>query len=149
LVAGCAAGFLPWISDRVHAGAPLHALLTDSAEFNGRVNARLAFLMGDPTLLESAVKAPEDFQVRNTTGMVRFTWTPSTDADAGHVVDSAPSMDASQWKLLLSTEPGAAGGAVSVTNLPAGHDVFRIRAVGRRTGNFGSFQQRSAPVFHQ
>jgi hypothetical protein len=147
LVAGCAAGFLPWISDRVHAGAPLHALLTDSAEFNGRVNARLAFLMGDPTLLESAVRAPEDFQARKAAGMVRFAWKPSTDADVGHVVDCAPSMDASQWKLLLSAEPGAAGGAVSVTNLPAGHGVFRIRAIGRRTGNFGSFQQRSAPAF--
>jgi hypothetical protein len=147
LVAGCAAGFLPWISDRVHAGAPLHALLTDSAEHHGRVNARLAFLLGDPTLLESAVRPPDDFQVRMTDRTVRFDWKPSTDADAGHVVDCATSMDASHWKRLLSVEPGVGGGSVAISDLPEGHKVFRIRATGHRSGNFGDFQQRSAPAF--
>jgi hypothetical protein len=149
LVVGCAAGFLPWISDRVHAGAPLHALLTDSAEFHGRVNARLAFLLGDPTLLESAIRPPEDFRVRKVGESIRLEWKPSTEADVGHVVDCAASRDSALWKHLLSSEPGADGRVVPLSGRPPGHEVFRIRAVGRRMGNFGSFQQRSAPAFAQ
>jgi hypothetical protein len=147
LVAGCAAGFLPWISDRVHAGAPLHALLTDSAEHHGKVNARLVFLLGDPTLLESAVRPPSDFRVRREGSSVRFEWKPSADADAGHVVDCAPSPDATAWQHLVAAEPGATTASVPAGAIPEGHVEVRIRALGRLSGNFGRFQQRSAPVF--
>lgn len=149
LVVGCAAGFLPWITDRVHAGAPLHALLTDSAEFHGRVNARLAFLLGDPTLPESAIRSPEDFRMRRVGESIELSWKPSTDANLGYVVDCATSLDSALWKPLLSAEPGTADVVVPVSGRAQGHGVFRIRAVGRRTGNFGSFQQRSAPTFAQ
>lgn len=80
LLAGTAYAFAPWITDRVHAGAPVHALLTDSAERNASVNARLTFLLGDPCLLEHPLLAPSAFNAKTQAGITELSWTASPEA---------------------------------------------------------------------
>jgi hypothetical protein len=145
LMVGSAGGFRPWITDPVHAGAPLHALLTASAERHGEVNARLAFLLGDPCLLEDPVRPPGPMVVRVVGGEIEARWTASPDADRGYRLMSAPSLDSPTWIPLAEIPPGAE--TVRVRRPPTGLGVMRLQALGTRTTLSGRYRQWSAPVF--
>ena len=148
VLAGAAYPFAPWITDRVHAGAPVHALLSDSAERNASVNARLTFLLGDPCLLEHPLKAPSDFRARiaapGPDPAIEFEWTASPEVAGGHRLDSAPANDAAEWTRVADLpanatrfrlESGAKGKA------------FRLRGWGTVTNGSGRHRQWTAPGF--
>jgi hypothetical protein len=144
LLVGTTYAFAPWITDRVHAGAPVHALLTDSAESVRQVNARLAFLLGDPCLLEHPLRAPSEFQAKRAGTGVELTWTASPEADRGHRIDVAPRGDAIHWTLVQDLPPGTAR-----FRIEAGSDgkVFRLRGLGTVTNGSGRHRQWTAPCF--
>ena len=144
LLAGTAAAFSPWITDRVHAGAPVHAMLTDSAERNASVNARLTYLLGDPCLLEHPLKAPLDFQARIQNGITELTWTASPAADRGYRIDSAPANDSTTWTLVQELPPVTTRLRLDSN---AGGKTFRLRGLGTVTNGSGRHQQWTAPGF--
>ncbi|MEY4692236.1 MAG: hypothetical protein RIT19_2561 [Verrucomicrobiota bacterium] len=144
LVAGTAYAFTPWITDRVHAGAPIHALLTDSAEANTRVNARLTFLLGDPCLLEHPLRAPSDFQAKASGNGTELTWTASPEADRGYRIDAAPRDDAIHWTLVQDLPPGTTRFR---TEAVSAGKIFRLRGLGTVTNGSGRHQQWTAPCF--
>ena len=144
LLAGTAAAFSPWITDRVHAGAPVHAMLTDSAERNASVNARLTYLLGDPCLLEHPLKAPLDFQARIQNGITELTWTASPEADRGYRIDSAPANDSTTWTLVQELPPVTTRLRLESN---AGGKTFRLRGLGTVTNGSGRHQQWTAPGF--
>jgi len=145
LVVGSAAGFRPWITDRVHAGAPLHVLLTDSAERHGEVNARLAFLLGDPCLREEPIRPPGPLEAQAAGDAVELRWTGSPDADAGYRVMVAASEDAPVWTPVA--EPPAGAESARIRRGPGTSRVFRLQAVGTTDSLSGRYRQWSAPVF--
>jgi hypothetical protein len=144
MLAGTASGFLPWITDRVHAGAPVHALLTDSAEYHTNVNARLVFLLGDPCLREQPIRAPEAFTAKKSGGTITLAWRPSPDADGGYRVMEATSPDAREW-----TEVGIADAGTTSLKIPAARRKrsLRLQALGSTTNLSGKYRQWSAPVY--
>jgi len=148
LLAGTAHSPTPWATDRVHAGAPVHALLTDTAARSPSVNVRLTFLLGDPCLLEHPLKAPTDFTARAsggaTGGTVELAWTASAEADLGYRIDEATSADATIWTTVrdlpagttrLSLGPGALG------------KTFRLRGLGSVTNGSGRHRQWTAAAW--
>ena len=146
LLAGSAYAFAPWITDRVHAGAPVHALLTDSADRNASVNARLTYLLGDPCLLEHPLQAPSAFNFKTQAGVTELTWTASPEATGGYRIDSAPANDSATWTQVqeLPTE---------TTRLRlesgAGGKTFRLRGLGSVTNGSGRYRQWTAPSYVQ
>jgi hypothetical protein len=144
MLAGTASGFLPWITDRVHAGAPVHALLTDSAEYHTNVNARLVFLLGDPCLREQPIRAPEAFTAKKSGGTITLAWRPSPDADGGYRVMEAATLDAREW-----TEVGTADAGTTLLKIPAARRKrsLRLQALGSTTNLSGKYRQWSAPVY--
>ena len=144
LLVGTTYAFAPWVTDRVHAGAPVHALLTDSAESVRQVNARLAFLLGDPCLLEHPLRAPSEFQAKRAGNGIELTWTASTEADRGYRIDAAPRGDAIHWTPVQDLPPGTAR-----FRIEAGSDgkVFRLRGLGTVTNGSGRHRQWTAPCF--
>ena len=148
LLAGTAYAFAPWITDRVHAGAPVHALLTDSAERNLSVNARLTFLLGDPCLLEHPLKAPTDFRARTEgggpDGPIELDWTASPEADRGYAIDRAATDDAATWTPVRELPPGTTRFRVESA---AGGKTFRLRGLGTVTNGSGRHRQWTAPAF--
>ena len=146
LLAGTAYAFAPWITDRVHAGAPVHALLTDSAEAHPHVNARLTFLLGDPCLLEHPLKAPTDFRAQraNAGGDIELSWKGSPEADRGYRIDSAPETDSNSWTLVQELPPTTLRLRLDPTR--AGK-IVRLRGVGTVTNASGRHRQWTAPVF--
>jgi hypothetical protein len=146
LLAGTAYAFAPWITDRVHAGAPVHALLTDSADRNASVNARLTFLLGDPCLLEHPLQAPSAFQARTQAGVTELTWTASPEATGGYRIDSAPANDSATWTQVQELPP-------ETTRLRlesgAGGKTFRLRGLGSVTNGSGRYRQWTAPSYAQ
>ena len=146
LLAGTAYAFAPWITDRVHAGAPVHALLTDSAERNASVNARLTFLLGDPCLLEHPLQAPSAFHARTQAGVTELTWTASPEATGGYRIDSAPANDSATWTQVQELPP-------ETTRLRlesgAGGKTFRLRGLGSVTNRSGRYRQWTAPSYAQ
>ena len=145
LIVGCAIGFRPWITDRVHAGAPLHTLLTDSAERHGEVNARLVFLLGDLCLREDPIHPTGSLSVQTSVTGTQLSWTLSPDADIGYRITAADSLDAALWSPIAMPPRGSSLWRLS-ENRPKG-TVFRIQAEGTRTNLSGRYRQWSAPVF--
>lgn len=146
MVAGAAAGFLPWITDRVHAGAPVHALLTDSAEFHTNVNARLVFLLGDPCIREQPIRAPRDFAAKKSGGSIQLSWTVSPEADGGYRIMEASGPDAARWTEVATVEPSTTSIKLQVSGQKR---AFRLQALGSTVNLSGRYRQWSAPVFAQ
>ena len=144
LLVGTSYAFAPWITDRVHAGAPVHALLTDSAESVRQVNARLAFLLGDPCLLEHPLRASSEFRAQPRGDAVELTWTPSPDADHGYRIDAAPRNDSQVWTPVQDLPPGTT--RFRVETAPAGK-TFRLRGQGTVTNGSGRHRQWTPPSF--
>jgi hypothetical protein len=144
LVVASARGFLPWITDRVHAGAPVHALLTDSAERHATVNARLAFLLGDPCLREETAAPPRDFTATAVARGVRLAWRAPNPLPAGYRICRAASTDAADWTEVSVTGPEA----VSLVDVAARRgDVFRIQSVAEVRNRSGRYRHWSGPAF--
>ena len=146
LLAGTAYAFAPWITDRVHAGAPVHALLTDSAAAHPHVNARLTFLLGDPCLLEHPLKAPTDLRVQRTNpgGDIELSWKGSPEADRGYRIDSASDTDPNSWTLVQELPPTTLRLRLDPTR--AGK-IIRLRGLGTVTNASGRHRQWTAPAF--
>ncbi len=146
LLAGTAYAFAPWITDRVHAGAPVHALLTDSAERNASVNARLTFLLGDPCLLEHPLLAPSAFNAKTQAGITELSWTASPEATGGYRIDSAPANDSATWTLVQELPPETTRFRLESG---AGGKTFRLRGLGSVTNGSGRYRQWTAPSYVQ
>jgi hypothetical protein len=148
LLAGTAYAFAPWITDRIHAGAPVHALLTDSAERNTSVNTRLTFLLGDPCLLEHPLKAPSDFRIHSagtsTDRAIEFAWTGSPDATGGYRLDAATANDVAEWTRIADLPPKATRFRLESATTAK---TFRLRAWGTVTNGSGRYRQWTAPAF--
>ena len=146
LVAGCAVAFTPWITDRFHAGAPVATLLQDSTEHHGRGNSRLAFLLGDPLLVESAIEGPSDVRVARQGDGIRVSWKATATA-AKAWIESSTGPDSDSWTPRIAV-PAHDGAAELPAGLAAtGHRTLRIRLVGRIQDATGTREQASAPVF--
>jgi len=145
LLAGTAHSRTPWATDRVHAGAPVHTLLTDTAERSPSVNVRLTYLLGDPCLLEHPLTAPTGFTARSmgpaVEGAVELSWTASSEADLGYRIDEAPSADAATWTVVRDLPAGT-------NRLRLGADArgktFRLRGLGSVTNGSGRHRQWTA-----
>ncbi len=144
LLAGTAYAFAPWITDRVHAGAPVHALLTDSAERNASVNARLTFLLGDPCLLEHPLQAPSAFKAKNQAGVTELTWNASPEAPGGYRIDSGPANDSALWTQVQELPPETTRLRLESS---ASGKIFRLRGLGTVTNGSGRYRQWTAPSY--
>lgn len=145
LLAGTAYAFAPWITDRVHAGAPVHALLTDSAERYSTVNARLTFLLGDPCLLEHPLKAPIGFHASakgpSPGATIELAWVASPEANLGYRIDEADSMDAADWRPVRDLPAGTT--RLHLEKRTPGK-TYRLRGLGTVANGSGTHRQWTA-----
>jgi hypothetical protein len=128
----------------VHAGAPVHALLTDSAERNGSVNARLTYLLGDPCLLEHPLQAPSAFKAKTQAGVTELTWNASPETPGGYRIDSATTNDSASWTQVQELPPETTRLRLESS---AGGKIFRLRGLGTVTNGSGRYRQWTAPSY--